>query len=434
MKMEFINSVEHPVGSRCDVLFVTSQLRQREIKMAYALRSLGWRVGLLYQDTTPFKPNGHFDYFCAVSHAKEAHMIASQLSPRVIHVFSGAIDDYISTFCKNKIAPVVIDLNDVFTPCLMDYCPERYVPTKEALALADGVCARDLQVKRAQQLDGCQLPAHAILFPEYCWGEQQLPSKDDKVDEIHIVSVGTISLETYGMYDCCYLELVKKIIAHKVHFHIYPPWSYRKGYTVGANVNFERDFADYLALQDESPYLHIHNSLPIDELARVLPQYDFGIISGGCTAFGQTYTHFKPAYVAACYSGRISDYLDAGLPILINEEVTFDYRLLKRYGVGVDLKCVLTPHFKTHLQAVKQDTQLKNNLQRMRTVYTVKKNAQRLATFYSDLIETTLGTHYKNQHAHTLMQKMHQVWLRRFGVPFKFLLKGKDMPKIKKSY
>lgn len=429
--MELLSKIEGQNNRTNHVLFVTSQLRQREIKMAYALRCLGWCVSLIYQDTTPFKPMGHFDYYYTVKNAKEAHLLAKQLSAKVIHVFSGAIDEYISLFCQYKIAPTVIDLNDVFTPCLMDYCPERYLPTREALALADGVCARDLQAKRAQQLDGCLLPKHTILFPEYCWGTSRLPSKSTDGDDIHIVSVGTISLETYGMYDCCYLELVKKIIAHQVHFHIYPPWSYRKGYTAGANVNFERDFADYLALQAQSPYLHVHDSLPIDALAKELPQYDFGIISGGCTAFGQTYTHFKPAYVAACYSGRISDYLDAGLPILINEEVCFDYRLLMRYGVGVDLKCVLTSTFKSDLQKMKTDHQLMNNVQHMRLHYTVDKNAQRLAHFYNTIIDNTTICEAKDQPAYSLRDKMRDLWVRRFPVSLKKFINNENLFKIK---
>ncbi len=151
------------------IVFVTSQLRQREIKMAYALRSLGWLVNLIYYHSTPFNPDGYFDFIKQVKSANEAHSCAKKLAPSLVHVFSGAIDDYVLLFCRDKVAPVVIDLNDIFTPSLMDYCPERFAPTKEALALADGYCARDLQVKYAQRLDDCKLPAQVLFFPELCW-------------------------------------------------------------------------------------------------------------------------------------------------------------------------------------------------------------------------------------------------------------------------
>lgn len=369
------------------VLFVTSQLRQREIKMAYALKSLGWKVDLIYYNSTPFKPEGIFDHIQEVKSAKEAYQYAKHLAPRLIHVFSGAIDDYVLLFCKNKIAPVVIDLNDVFTPSLMDYCPERYKPTKKAISLADGICARDLQIKCSQRFDGCHLP-QVLFYPEYCWDTSDFIHEKSS-NEIHIVSVGTISLETYGMYDCCYLELVQHIMNHGIHFHIYPPWCYRKDFSKKATANFEKDYAQFLELARKNPnLLHIHESLPVEQLAKELHQFDFGIISGGCEEFGQRYTHFKPLYVESCYSGRISDYLDAKLPILINKEVAFNFRFLKRYGVGIDLKEVLLPGFKAKLQAIKQHTDIQKNIIKARKTLSIIKNAPRLAKFYLDIMHS----------------------------------------------
>ncbi|RDI48147.1 hypothetical protein AQULUS_05610 [Aquicella lusitana] len=370
------------------ILFVTSQLRQREIKMAHALKSLGWVVGLLYYNSTPFKPDGHFDFFLEVKSAKKAHKYAKMLAPRLVHVFSGAIDDYVLLFCHDKVAPVVIDLNDVFSPSLMDYCPERYSTTKEALALADGFCARDLQVKCAERLDHLKIPPQIIFFPEYCWNDRPVLTPKTSSDEIHIVSVGTISLETYGMYDCCYLELVKLILNQHIHFHIYPPWSYRKDHHLDPNVNFERDYAQFLELERNNPYLHIHDSLPAEQLIHELPQYDFGIISGGYEGFGQRYSHFKPEYVKSCYSGRIADYLDAHLPVLINEEVVFDYWLLKRYGVAIDLKGVEKSGFKAELQNVLKTTPIKTKVAAAKSTLSILNNAHRLANFYLETMQT----------------------------------------------
>lgn len=372
------------------VLFVTSQLRQREIKMAYALRSRDWMVGLIYYNSTPFKPNGLFDYIKEVKSAYAAYKYAKKLKPTLIHVFSGAIDDYVMLFSEEKLAPVVIDLNDVFAPSLMDYCKERYAPTRKALALADGFCARDLQIKCAQKQDHYQVPPQQLFYPEYCWDMQKEKSTKKSNDDIHIVSVGTISLETYGMYDCCYLTLVDLITQQGIHLHFYPPWHYRKDYHLNPNIKFERDYAQFIEIEKNNPYFHLHDSLAAEELTRELSQYDFGIISGGCEAFGQRYSHFKPAYVESCYSGRITDYLDAGLPVLINKEVKFDHWLLKRYSVSVDLKDVLLPNFKEKLHLAKQDPQLKQNVAYARAKLSIKANAIRLTNFYTNIIRTAV--------------------------------------------
>lgn len=383
-----IQGVKHTQHDPQSILFVTSQLRARELKMARGLSQLGWKVGLIYFKWTPFDPSEHFDFVVECASAVEAHEYAKALSPNICHVFSGAIDDFVLNFCRDKPSPVVIDLNDVFAPSLLDYCYERFEPTKEALALADGFCARDLQVKRAEKIDGFSLPRNIVLFPEYCWNTPSLADRlapDAGSNEIHVVSVGTFSLETQGMYDSGYLQLVRMFVKQGIHFHIYPHWDYRKDHYGSPHVNFERDFADFLELERSSPYVHLHESLPIEKLAEVLPQYDFGIVSGGCAEFGQKLKFYKPAYLETCYSGRIADYLDARLPVLVNDEVTFDFWLLKRYGVCVDLKGVLRPGFKDELLAFKRGGQ-RQRVETAASALSIAENAPRLAKFYLNIL------------------------------------------------
>ncbi|MFA5159626.1 MAG: putative sugar O-methyltransferase [Candidatus Omnitrophota bacterium] len=380
--------------SKSSVLFVSTQLRPREIKMADGLRRLGWKVGLIYYKWTPFDPQAYFDFCAEVSSEDEAHGLARELSPRVTHIFSGAIDAMMLKFCREKPSPVVIDLNDVFAPSLFNYCHDRFEPTQEALALAEGFCARDLQVKSAQRTDNFLLPPRLLLFPEYCWDNSPVrhaPSKDAQANDIHVVSVGTFSLESQGMYDSCYLRLAKLFVEQKIHFHIYPHWAYRRDHHGSRNVNFEKDFADFLAIEKGSPYVHVHESLSTEELAKVLPQYDFGIVSGGCESFGQKLRFYHSAYIRTCYSGRISDYLDAGLPVLINDEVEFDYWLLKRHGACVDLKGILRPKFKQNLLELKHDEQRREILLRARQQFSIKKNSPRLASFYGKIIDSGIG-------------------------------------------
>ena len=375
------------------ILFVTSQLRPRELKMAYGLKKLGWKVALIYFKWTPFDSGEYFDLAIEASSVSQAHAYAKALSPRICHVFSGAIDELVLALCRDKPAPVVIDLNDVFAPSLFDYCHERFEPTKEALALADGFCARDLQVKSAEKVDGFSLPPHIILFPEYCWNSTTNDGKtgcEFLSKEVHVVSVGTFSLESQGMFDSCYLRLAKLMVEQQIHFHIYPHWAYRRDHMGSPHADFERDFADFLSLEKLSPYLHVHDSLPIEELAEVLPQYDFGIVSGGCEALGQKLGFYHPAYLETCYSGRISDYLDARLPVLINSEVKFDYWLLKRYDICVNLEGVLQPGFKQSLLDLKRDAAQREAMERAVQRLSVDHNSPRLAQFYREIIASKI--------------------------------------------
>jgi putative sugar O-methyltransferase len=188
------------------------------------------------------------------------------------------------------------------------------------------------------------------------------------------------------MYDSCYLQLARMLAEQKIHLHIYPHWFYRSASGSAFNFDLKADFRDFFRLQQETPYLHVHESLPLDQLARELPQYDFGIISGGAPAFGQKLGFLTEKYMRACYSGRIADYLDARLPILINREVGFNYWLLERYGIAVDLAGLLHSGFRDKLLAVKQDRIRAANVGLAARKLSISAQANRLANFYEDIV------------------------------------------------
>ncbi len=375
------------------VLFVTSLLRAREINLATNLRRIGWKVVLVYIETTPFKPDGHFDEVILAKTESEAHMYAKLLSPRICHVFSGAVDGLLYRLCADKPGPVVIDMNDIFCNALFDYCHERFEPTRDCLERADGLCARDLQAKSAEKLDGYLLPPHTLFFPEYSsWsGTQSARATPQRArdDEIRVVSVGTFCLESQGMHDSGYLRLAEMLTEQRIHFHIYPHWFYRHSKNSVFNWDLEQHFVDFFRLQKKTPYLHIHESLPLEELKRELPRYDFGIVAGGSPALGQRLKLLKPEYMRTCYSGRITDYLDARLPVLVNPEVAFDFWLLKRYGAVVDLNGVLQPGFREQLLDIRRDRARTADVERAAQTLSYENNIHRLANFYTKILDDT---------------------------------------------
>ena len=151
-------------ANRHSVLFVSPLLRAREVKMASALRQIGWKVVLIHLQNTPFAPETYFDIAIQARTEGEAHSFAKTLRPRICHAFSGAVDGLLLRLCRDKPGPLVIDLNDVFCPSLFNYCTERFEPTRECLAKADALCARDIQARAAHHLDGFPLPKHTFAL------------------------------------------------------------------------------------------------------------------------------------------------------------------------------------------------------------------------------------------------------------------------------
>jgi putative sugar O-methyltransferase len=372
------------------VVFVTPLLRAREIKMATGLRTLGWNVILLYRQTTPFHPDDYFDVAIKFDSDREAHAVAMQLNASIFHVFSGAIDPLTQLFCRQKPGRVILDLNDVFCPSLFNYLHERFAPTKECLELADALCCRDLQAKYAERCDGFTLPKHVLLFQEYSWKNGPADPKASKKtdpEDVHVVSVGTFTVKSQGMQDSSYTKLAQLLAEQKIHLHIYPHWFYRKAAGSVFNFDVSTDLVEYLEMEKTTPYVHVHDSLPLDELARELPQFDFGIISGGSPELGQELNFLKRNYMDACYSGRISDYLDARLPVLINREVSFNYWLLDRLGIAVDLGDVLKPGFRERLLAIKHDKGTAKRANDAADKMSLRRHAARLVTFYGTLLK-----------------------------------------------
>ncbi|WP_376984642.1 putative sugar O-methyltransferase [Bosea sp. R86505] len=371
------------------VVFVTPLLRPREIKMASGLRSHGWKIVLLYRQTTPFDPSNFFDLAIKLPDEAAMHRVAKILEPRLCHVFSGAVDEGILRFCRDKPSLVVVDLNDIFCPSLFNYLHERFEPTRECLDLADGLVCRDLQPKVAQRLDRYNLPSNILMFPEYPWIDGPAAAgakpKGDPA-EVSVVSVGTFTLETQGMLDSAYLKMARMLAEQKIHFHIYPHWFYRDAPGSSFRFDPDKDFADFLALERETPYVHLHDSLPVEELARELPQYDFGIVAGGCEALGQKLGFLTENYMQSCYSGRIADYLDARLPVIINREVGFNYRLLDHYGIGVDLGGLQQPGFRERLLTLKSDGDLAERVASTARRLDLSPQSARLDRFYEAML------------------------------------------------
>jgi putative sugar O-methyltransferase len=376
-------------ANRHSVLFVSPLLRAREVKMASALRQIGWKVVLIHLQNTPFAPEDYFDIAIQARTEREAHSFAKTLRPRICHAFSGAVDGLLLRLCRDKPGPLVIDLNDVFCPSLFNYCTERFEPTRECLAKADALCARDIQARAAHHLDGFPLPKHTLLFPEYTWADPPpvaaVQARFDS-DEVRVVSVGTFCLESRGEYDSCYLKLAELLAAQKIHLHIYPHWFYKESPLSAFNWDLAKDFTDFFALQRRTDYIHIHDSIGFEALATELLAYDFGIVSGGCAELGQHLGLLKSAYMTACYSGRISDYLDARLPILINKEVGFNFQLLRHYRVEIDLCGVLQPGFRDLLLSVKRDRGQHRVVEEAAKRLSVGRHASRLAALYERVI------------------------------------------------
>lgn len=366
------------------VLFISYVPTPRAFKLAWGLRRLGWKVGYIYQIPTIHDMEPYFDVLLNISADECLYSIATSLAPHIYHIFGGCADKNVLMFCRNKPGPVVIDVHDLSSPSL-DANPQAQRDAAEALFLADGLCARDLRAKVARDTDRIPMP-DTLLFPEFCWNTEIVSDIAKRPsDEVHVVNVGSFTLEKHNQFDTGHLRIAKRFAELGIHLHIFTGWYVLTDYEQ-QHAGFLYDFSDYLELQERTKYIHVHQTLPHTAMESILPSFDFGLFTGGCPDLGQHGTIISQACYSTCYAGRIANYLDARLPVLVNSELRFSARLLKHYGMHVDARGMLDDGFKKTLLALKNDPVRTAAAERAAQRFSIAAHVPRLEAFYLERI------------------------------------------------
>lgn len=365
------------------VVFVSRQPRIREAKLAYAARSQGWEVILLHEEGVNWDLAEYFDSVKKYKSEAEAISLACGYKPCVYHVFSHVADDVSSVFVKNKPGTVVFDTTDIMEGMVKDPLFQHYKKKQRyCMENADALCARDLQAQYVRQNHGFKLPKKIIYFPEYCWDARNIPGREEKADngEIHIALAGSFGLEKLNQEDFGYYDIAKRIVSQGVHFHVYPHchWLY------APKARYEHMFSDFIELSKQTPYFHLHRTVPMDELVAELSRYDAAISVIRSLIYGKVPRTHTLAHYNHCGSARISDYIDAEIPVIINQELKLQCRVLANYGLPVVGSNEVIDDIKRPLMGYRTEA-AKEKIRRGKSIYSLHNNAPRLDAFYRDL-------------------------------------------------
>ena len=264
-------------GKKC-VVFVADLLRWREARMAAALRSLGWKVVLLFRGAAPYQPLRYFDDYRFCKSVSEFIYYSRQFDADIFHVFCTLNYDVSTALRLNGIRPIVVDCYDqhegMFRDSFYDALPQylEQAPLERfSLEHADGLCCRNLMLQQAKQT--YKISAPTLFYPEYCWNSDSFLAAEklhDRDGELHVVHGGSIVLKTKeGEYTFdSYRWLAEILIENKIHYHTYPTID------PGELEDLRNDFTQ---LQRESPYFHFHEPVFGDDWLTELSQYDVGI-------------------------------------------------------------------------------------------------------------------------------------------------------------
>lgn len=367
------------------IVFVTDRPGARDAKLAWGLKQNGWNVILLHKEKPIYNPQQYYSDTIQYHNSDEALSIARNFQPAIFHLFSTWIHNTAATFIKNKPGKVVFDDYDVMAGMVKkDFLDKNYPGQLEMERLcmenADGLCCRSPQTQYAKQNLGYRFGGDRLLMVDCCWGNSLYPlSKPEIRQDFHIAYCGNMYLcdDPSDAEKCELLEMATNLAEHHIHFHIYP------AFRTTRNLEFDQAFAGYLELQQKTDYFHLHETVDSDKLVKELSQYDAGWFdySPYSNGYINVYQEWMYTYYAA--TNKIFDYIDAGLPVIINSSWFVEKTLGK-----TNILVKITPEFKQNPASFLKRfdwEKLKNNARAAKEYYDVRKQAKRLIKFYQCL-------------------------------------------------
>ena len=144
-------------------------------------------------------------------------------------------------------------------------------------------------------------------------------NKKPKAGEIHLVFAGGPLKSSDGRAH--FLEVIKKITSQNIHFHTY-----------GECVN-KKDTILFVEEEKKNKYYHFHPKERVDNLNKKMSQYTYGINPDFYIK-----SIINPLWPKTSVANRMFNYIEAGIPIIINEDAEYMMKIVKDNEIGFSIK------------------------------------------------------------------------------------------------
>ena len=147
---------------------------------------------------------------------------------------------------------------------------------------------------------------------------EDIKNSREKLEGKHIVYVGLVydGINRKGAFPL--FNIFKEIADNKIHIHIYPT-NYGE---ISENTNYEN--------MKYHEYFHLHKPVRDNKLREELAQYHWGLYM---LYFDKDI--FKKDWADSVFGNKISDYLEAGLPVICNKGLPFVCKIVEKYDIGI---------------------------------------------------------------------------------------------------
>lgn len=160
-----------------------------------------------------------------------------------------------------------------------------------------------------------------LQFLPYCNKERMIDTKNNKIKKISEKQKGTHLVYVGGVtYNNSFIDTFKRIVDQGLFLHLYP--------TNYSDLINDEEFMELC----KKEFFVLHKPIYGKNLQREIAKYDWGLYI----------IYYKPEisklWSATMFGNKVSDYLEAGLPIIANSDMQFVSTILKEYNFGVVVK------------------------------------------------------------------------------------------------
>ena len=171
-----------------------------------------------------------------------------------------------------------------------------------------------------------KIPGKPIQFLPYCFNKWTMPikKKKDKLRGLHVVYIGN-----FFPPDCEMLRIshqdISKLLAKQ-----------------GINVNI---YSDNPIQQLQEKYIHCYKEIPNLELNKRMSKYHYGILVNF-----HDMDVIDERLLKTTIANKFISYLEAGIPIIMNDEIVYMVSIIKKYNCGIIISEKDLPNLKKILE------------------------------------------------------------------------------------
>ncbi|RMG40283.1 MAG: hypothetical protein D6719_11520 [Candidatus Dadabacteria bacterium] len=321
------------------VVMISPNLTARQYKYARAITKLGWEVILISEVEPSVNNRNNFSQIIQSQDPVQTLELALKFRPSAYHLFTSWKFELPAFLIASGLKPVVFDDYDVMSGCVIEDRPDNY-PSDEMLLMerfclenATALSLRDARIAVAKRRANLKPNKLALCLDGACTEEEARKLRQPKLtDGIHAVYVGNLCDPTSTRPRNFHFELARVLSNSSIHYHIYP--SYMDDYHKYKAV------MNQLAPRYSRPDLiHIHETLPADQLIPEISKYHFGIdvISTSVDRTPDDHPFYNFDNTDYGVDNKLFDYISAGLFTFSHNSKTCK-RILERYKLGLQVK------------------------------------------------------------------------------------------------